>query len=85
MTLAISDILKAITLEVNMITRQINPFFSSTLLALSFVLFHVKTYQIPFSGIPPMHYVLFCKIIICMSKKTFKPVNIDILIQYKTS
>ena len=31
MKLAISDILETITLEVNMITRQITPFISATL------------------------------------------------------
>ena len=55
MKLAFSDILKAITLEVNMITRQITPFLSSTLLALAIGFFHFKTFKIQFSGIPPMH------------------------------
>ena len=52
MKLAISEILKAITLEVNMITRQITPFLSSTGWVLSFGLHHFKTFKIQFNGIP---------------------------------
>ena len=52
---AIFYILKAITLEANMITSQITPFFSSTLWDLSFGLFQFKTFKIYFNGIPSMH------------------------------
>ena len=60
MKLAISDILKAITLEVNMITRQTTPFFLSTFCVLSFGLFHFKTFKIRFKWDPPyaLSYIL---------------------------
>ena len=55
MKLAISD-----TLEVNMITRQITPFFLSTFCVLSFGLFHFKTFKIRFKWDPPyaLSYIL---------------------------
>ena len=52
---AISDILKPITLEVSIITRQMTSFFSSIRWGLSFGLFHFKAFKIQFNGIPHFH------------------------------
>ena len=65
------DILKTIPLAVNMITRQMTPFFSSTLWDLSIGMFHFKTYKIQFHGSFLLCSSLVCKIHICMLKKTF--------------
>ena len=56
----IFDIVMTITLlGVNMITRQITPFFSYTLWPLSVGKFH---FCVKFHGVPLLHYVLVCKI-----------------------
>ena len=80
MKLAISDIPKALTLELNMITRQMTPFFSSTPL----VCFTLRPSK--FSSIESTLYIKFCsvKYTFHVKENTFKPVNIDILIQCKT-
>ena len=53
--IAISDILKTITMEVNMITRQMTLFSSYILYALSIGMFHFKACKIQFHGVPPLH------------------------------
>lgn len=78
----IFEILVIITLEVNIITRQMAPFFSTTLWALSLGVFHFSITvhsKFIFYGIPPLHYVLVCNIHIHTPKKalsillTFQP------------
>ena len=68
---AIFDILMTITLGVNMITRQMILFFSSTLWALSVGIFHFCISRpSKFTSVesPPLHYGLFFRIQIYMPK-----------------
>ena len=64
----------AITRAVNIITRQMNAFFPSTLLASSFGIFHFcisrPTKFSSMGSLPHLHSVLICKIHIYMSKIT---------------
>ena len=56
------DILMSITLEVNMINRQMTPFFSSNLLSSIrqyISILHFNTFKIQFNGVPPLHYAPF--------------------------
>ena len=56
------DILMSITLEVNMINRQMTPFFSSNLLSsiCQYIsILHFNTFKIQFNGVPPLHYAPF--------------------------
>ena len=58
-TWAIFDMLMTKTPRVNMIARQMTPFFSS----LWYILFlHFRTFRIQFYGIPHSHYALILKI-----------------------
>ena len=58
-----------ITLRVNIINRQMTPFFSSNLRAfISFLYF--KNFKIQFHWIPTLYYVLVCKIHIYMLQMT---------------
>ena len=52
--LVISDILKTISVGVNMISRQMTPFSSSNLWALSIGMFHFKIFKIQFHGAFPL-------------------------------
>ena len=77
------DIFITITREVNMITRQMTPFFLSTLWALSVCVFHFcisRSSKFSSMGsLPLLYYVLVCKITHLHAKDdTFKPVNIYI-------
>ena len=59
------NILITITLEVNMITQQMEPFFHLLFELLSVGLFHLcipKYLQNSISSVPYLHYVLVCKI-----------------------
>ena len=78
------DILMTITLKVNMITRQVTPFFSNTLWTLSFGIFHFCNSWSSWG--PPLYYILVCKMHIYMliQDNTFKPVNIDTLFLQKS-
>ena len=76
-----------ITLEVNIITRQMTSFFSFTFGAL-FLIYFTSAFQdlqnsIPW-GPPPLDYVLWVyKIHTYAKDDTFKPANIDILFLWK--
>ena len=59
-------------MRTNMINRQMTPFFSSTLSALSVGIFnfYISRTQNSVSGVPSLHYVLVCKIHIYVQKVT---------------
>ena len=38
---------------------------------------HFNTFKIQVHGVPPLHYILICKMHIYITKMNFKPVNID--------
>ena len=63
------DILMTITVEVNMITRKITPFFKSNLQALSIGIFNFSFQDLQ-NWVPPLHFLLLCKIHIYMPKMT---------------
>ena len=64
------DILMTITLGVNMMNKKMNPFFfSSTLQALSIGIFNFSFQDLQ-NSVPPLHFVLFCKIHIYVPKMT---------------
>ena len=61
------------TLRVNMMARQMTPFFSSSsVIHLHISFLFLKTFKIQFHGIPLLHYVP-------ANDDTFKPVHTDIL------
>ena len=65
---------------VNKITRQINPFFSSALWALTAGIFHFSISKpSKLYGSHPLHYVLVCKIHVYMLKMILSILLTDIL------
>ena len=68
----IFDILMIITLEANMITREITPFFIYSLSSIRWYIsfLHFQTFKTQFHGVPRLHYVLVCKLVIFMPKMT---------------
>ena len=68
---AIFCILKAITLGVNEITDPIFLIYSLDSIRCCILFLYFKTFKIQFHGVPPLHYVLVCKIHIYFPKKTF--------------
>ena len=76
-----------ITLKVNMITRQITPFFSSTLSALLIDMFHLFTFQDLLKSVPWGLPFALCSGLYNTSlqakDKISKLVNIDTLFLHK--
>ena len=70
----------AITLGVNMITRKMTPFFH-LLFKLYWLLYFIFAFKDLQNSVPPLHFVLFCKIHIHMSH--LKPVNMYIFLYIK--
>ena len=79
---AIFDVLMTLTLNINMITRWITSFFSSTFWALSIVVFHFKTFKIQFYVLPLLSYVLVCKMHISITKMTLSKLLTKISVFY---
>ena len=81
---AIFDILITIILRVNMITRQMSPFFSSNLWALSVGIFHFRiSRRSKFSSMGSIQFPL-CIIFWSLKYNTFKLDNIDIHFSVET-
>ena len=70
----------AITLGVNMITRKMTPFFHLPF-KLYWLLYFIFAFKDLQNSVPPLHFVLFCKIHIHMPH--LKPVNMYIFLYIK--